>query len=124
MGSKMESQYDGKCQKCGKNWTKGATIFYQKGDNTDANPKLVCTDESCFKTNGGIISEFKPNFQKGGSTFQAKKIKSIEEKMADIDVAYAHALSMLKDFQSKVGSISPNESAIFVESITRTTIQV
>ena len=124
MGSKMESQYDGKCQKCGKSWTKGNSIFYQKGDGTDANPKLVCTDEQCFKMNGGTISEFNPNFKKGGSTFQAKPIKTIEQKIADIDVAYAHALSMLKDFQSKVGSISPSESAIFIESMTRTTIQV
>ena len=124
MGSKMESQYDGKCQKCGKNWTKGSTIFYQKGDGSDANPKLVCTDESCFTMNGGKVSEFKPDFKKGGSTFQARPIKTIEQKMADIDVAYAHALSMLKDFQLKVGSISPSESAIFIESMTRTTIQV
>ena len=124
MGSKMESQYDGKCQKCGKNWTKGATIFYQKGDGSDANPKLVCTDESCFKDNGGIVSEWKPEAQKGKSPFQARPIKSIEQKMADIDVAYAHAKDMLKDFQLKVGSISPSESAIFIESITRTTIQV
>ena len=124
MGSKMESRWASKCEKCGKDWKEGATIFYQKGDGSEANPKLVCSDESCFKLNGGTVSEFKPNFQKGGSTFQARPVKTIEQKMADIDVAYAHALSMLKDFQLKVGSISPSESAIFIESITRTTIQV
>ena len=104
----MESMYNGKCEKCGKTWVKGNPIFYQKGDGTDANPKLICTDESCFKMNGGTISEF----------------KNIEQKITEIDVAYAHALGMLKDFQSKVGTISPSESAIFVESLTRTTIQV
>ena len=124
MGSKMESKYDGKCEKCGTTWLKGKAIFYQKGDGTEANPKLVCSDETCFKENGGIISEFKPNFQKGQTSFQSKPVKNIEQKLADIDIAYAHALSMLKDFQSKVGSISPSESAIFIESMTRTTIQV
>ena len=120
----MQSQYDGKCNRCGKTWEKGKTIFYQKGDNTEANPKLVCTDEKCFTDNGGKISEYKPDFNKGQSTFQARPIKSIEQKMAEIDIAYNHALAMLKDFQLKVGNISPSESAIFIESLTRTTIQV
>ena len=124
MGSKMESMYNGKCEKCGKTWVKGNPIFYQKGDGTDANPKLICTDESCYKMNGGTITEFNPAMKKGGSTFQARPVKSIEQKIADIDIAYAHALSMLKDFQLKVGNISPSESAIFIESLTRTTFQV
>ena len=124
MGSKMESMYNGKCEKCGKTWVKGNPIFYQKGDGTDANPKLICTDQKCFELNGGKISEWKPEAQKGQSTFQARPVKNIEQKLADIDVAYAHAMEMLKDFQLKVGNISPNESAIFIESLTRTTIQV
>ena len=89
MGSKMESIYNGKCEKCGKTWVKGNPIFYQKGDGTDANPKLICTDQKCFELNGGKISEWKPEAQKGQSTFQARPVKNIEQKLADIDVAYA-----------------------------------
>jgi len=123
MGSKIdESQYAGKCDKCGKTWEKGHSIFYQKGEN--GGKATVCIDEKCWNDQGGKLSEYNPNFKKGGSTFQARPVKNIEQKLADIDVAYAHALGMLKDFQSKVGNISPSESAIFIESMTRTTIQV
>jgi hypothetical protein len=52
MGSKIKAKYDGGCKICGGSWNIGDDLFYQK------NPKAICSDEQCFKQQGGIVKEF------------------------------------------------------------------
>ena len=122
----MKSKYDGTCKECGESWTgkenedgKGAgdEIFYQK------EPKITCTDEACATKQGWKLSEQKPFFKSGTSNYQARPVKTIEQKMNEVDIAYNHAMNLLKEFTTKCGSLDSQQSAIFIESITRTTIQ-
>ncbi len=54
MGGKLTSKYKGSCKFCGSEWNVGVPILYQK------NPKAICSEEECYKEQGGTISEYKP----------------------------------------------------------------
>ena len=52
MGSKIKAKYDGACKFCGEDWVVGDNLYYQK------NPKAICSEESCFKQQGGTVSTY------------------------------------------------------------------
>ena len=52
MGSKISAKFVGGCKICGNEWRVGEQLFYQK------NPKAICSDEECFKSQGGVVKEF------------------------------------------------------------------
>jgi hypothetical protein len=52
MGSKISAKFVGGCKTCGNEWRVGEQLFYQK------NPKAICSDEQCFKSQGGAVKEF------------------------------------------------------------------
>lgn len=52
MGSKIKAKYDGACKFCGEDWVVGDDLYYQK------NPKAICSEESCFKQQGGTVSTY------------------------------------------------------------------
>lgn len=52
MGSKITAKYDGSCKICGEIWNVGDSLLYQK------NPRATCTNEECFKQQGGFIKEY------------------------------------------------------------------
>jgi len=47
---KIKSDFSGTCSICGKTWNVDDIIFLQ------LEPRLVCKDEQCFKSNGGDMS--------------------------------------------------------------------
>lgn len=53
MYTKIKSQYDGKCSKCGHELKSGWDIFYDK-DNPDKTKRVLCIN--CGKTAGGVDS--------------------------------------------------------------------
>ena len=70
MGGKITAKYDGACKFCGEEWGVGDDLYYQK------NPKAICSDETCFKQQGGTVRAFAFN----------KKDDVIVTKIPDIDV--------------------------------------
>ncbi len=70
MGGKITAKYDGACKFCGEEWVVGDDLYYQK------NPKAICSDETCFKQQGGTVRAFAFN----------KKDDVIVTKIPDIDV--------------------------------------
>ena len=52
MGTKIKAKYDGNCKICGSIWNVGADLYYQK------TPRATCSDEECFKKQGGTIRDF------------------------------------------------------------------
>ena len=55
MGSKIKAKFDGSCKFCEAVWAVGEDLFYQK------NPKAICSNEPCFKHQGGTVREFVVN---------------------------------------------------------------
>ena len=62
MGSIMNAKYKGTCQYCDSEWKVGDKIYYQK------TPKAICSEERCFNEQGGKVSEWKPEKNKGSSS--------------------------------------------------------
>tara|TARA_R100000808_G_scaffold9592_2_gene26219 strand:- start:13493 stop:13870 length:378 start_codon:yes stop_codon:yes gene_type:complete len=52
MGTKIKAKYDGNCKICGSIWNVGDDLYYQK------TPRATCSDEECFKKQGGTIRDF------------------------------------------------------------------
>lgn len=122
MGSKMKSKFGGTCTECGTTWKEGDEICYSK-DQGENGSKIVCSDEKCAVEQGWKLSEQKPFFKSGGSNYQPRPVKTIEQKIGEVDIAYNRSMDLLKDFTTKCGSLDAQQSAIFVESMTRTMIQ-
>ncbi len=70
MGTKMKAKFDGMCKNCGEEWHVGNEIFYQK------DPKAICADQECFKSQGGSL-EFRSNYNRPAqqTSFYREKIK-------------------------------------------------
>ena len=119
----MKSKFGGTCVECGTTWKEGEEICYSK-DQGENGSKIVCTDEACATKQGWKLSEQKPFFKSGGgSNYQPRPVKTIEQKMGEVDIAYNQSMNLLKDFTAKCGSLDAQQSAIFIESMTRTMIQ-
>tara|TARA_R110002020_G_scaffold249930_3_gene463989 strand:- start:883 stop:1293 length:411 start_codon:yes stop_codon:yes gene_type:complete len=70
MGTKIKAKFEGMCKNCGEEWHVGNEICYQK------DPKAICSDEECFKAQGGSL-EFRSNWNKPSqqTSFYREKIK-------------------------------------------------
>lgn len=85
MGGKLTSKYKGQCQFCGSEWKVGVDILYQK------NPKAICSEEACYKEQGGTISEYKPFSNNttfttsGGGSFN-KSDPTLKMDLPDVEV--------------------------------------
>lgn len=100
----MKSQYSGTCSVCQIAWNVGEEIFYQK------DPKAICSNEDCFKTQGG-----KPFVPKAG------KFTSSKFPISKADEIYDLAENLLTKFLGKrTDPISPEQQAIFIESMFKT----
>ena len=74
----MTAKYRGDCKVCGSEWKVGDQIIYQK------DPKVICTDESCYSEQGGSITKsFQSSFTKPAQSYQRPKIKFV---VPDIEV--------------------------------------
>ena len=125
----MESQYDGECTLCHKTFKKGEQIHISKvGDKW-----VKCTDEVCFKEQGGKVYEKKSGT---GGRFTSAKFP-----IGDAPKIYCLAEELLEQFYKKRAdqtvqgsdgfeepSMSPvklpiEQEAVFIESIIRTLSQ-
>jgi len=117
----MESQYDGECKLCHTEFKKGTQIHISKVNNE----WVKCTDEACFKEQGGKVFEKKAGGFKG-------KFVSQKFPIGDAPKIFCLAEELLETFQKKrsVASdtqiddkMSTSEEAIFIESVFRTLSQ-
>ena len=115
----MESKYSGKCTVCETAWKEGETIFYSK------DPKVICTNEECFKEQGGTVSEYKPFAKSGGSFSKGyAPARTLEQKLSDINVLDEQlskiATERLQKLEESIGQLEASEKLVFVESWART----
>ena len=122
----MKTQYPGSCKICGALWKVGDEIFYQK------EPKVICSDEACYKEQGG--EKFVPTKQSGTPEFFQQRdsmkntgqqtLTNVEQKMSNagaLDAQLANiAYDRLKDVEARLGEIATPEKLIFLESWART----
>ena len=100
----MKSQYAGECSICKNKWNVGDEIHISKnGDSW-----IKCTDEQCFKEQGGKVYEKKPKFT--SSKFSIDKAVEI----------YGLGETLLESFQKKHGDLNIEQKAQFVESMFKT----
>ena len=115
----MESQYDGECMLCHKTFKKGEQIHISKvGDKW-----IKCTDEVCFKEQGGKVYEKK---QTGNGRFTSSKFP-----IGDAPKIYCLAEELLDQFlkdpkrqtESEDWLLRAEDQAVFIESMFRTLSQ-
>ena len=58
--SEKKSHSDGKCEKCGKMWKKNDYVFLST--KSKENEQLICSNEVCFKDQGGLVSDVSLSF--------------------------------------------------------------
>lgn len=124
----MESQYDGECSLCHNKFKKGEQIHISKvGDKW-----VKCTDETCFKEQGGKVYEKKSG---SGGRFTSAKFP-----IGDAPKIYCLAEELLEQFYKKRGTVEGTDGfdqtvqgvesrlpiqdeAVFIESVFRTLSQ-
>ncbi len=76
MGTKLEhAKKAGICPTCGNSWNINDTIFWDRNVKNTAGGNVTCSDESCFKTQGGTITPFIPRSPSTGfSKFQKESL--------------------------------------------------
>jgi hypothetical protein len=98
----INAKFDSSCKVCQKNWNTGDPIFYQK------DPKAICCDEECYKSQGGTNTFTK----KSNNGFGKIYTRTTEDKLKDVGSFY--------DFiQSKniVEEIEPYSLAMILASV-------
>jgi hypothetical protein len=120
----MKTQYDGSCKLCGALWKVGDDIFLQKADPAEGLTRAVCSDEECYKTQGGkpFVAK-KPAEGSSMSTGQStlnKTENKISQAGAMDDMLYNLALKRLKSLEGSIGEIAVPDKLIFIESWART----
>ena len=112
----MKTQYPGSCKICGALWKVGDEIFYQK------EPKVFCSDEACYKEQGGTPEFFQQRDSMKNTGQQT--LTNVEQKMSNagaLDAQLANiAYDRLKDVEARLGEIATPEKLIFLESWART----
>lgn len=58
--SEKKSRSNGKCEKCGKMWKKNDYVFLST--KSKENERLICSNEVCFKDQGGLVSDVNLSF--------------------------------------------------------------
>ena len=117
----MESQYDGECILCHKEFKKGTQIHISKVNDS----WVKCTDEQCFKEQGGKVYEKKSGGKFGG------KFVSQKFPIGDAPKLFCLAEELLEKFlndekrktESEDWLLSAETQAVFIESIFRTLTQ-
>jgi|APSaa5957512535_1039671.scaffolds.fasta_scaffold04437_6 hypothetical protein len=117
----MESQYDGECVLCHKEFKKGTQIHISKVNDS----WVKCTDETCFKEQGGKVYEKKSGGKFGG------KFVSQKFPITDAPKIYELAEGLLNCFlkhpdrqtESEDWLLRAEDQAIFIESMFRTLSQ-
>jgi hypothetical protein len=76
----ISAKFDGSCKVCGSEWKVGDQIHYSK------DPKATCSDEECFKQQGGST---KPYFAKSSSgSFGKIYTRTTDDKVKDVSAFY------------------------------------
>ena len=74
MGTKLEhAKKAGICPTCGNSWNINDTIFWDRNVKNSAGGNVTCSDEACFKTQGGTITPFIPRTPQSGFSTYSKK---------------------------------------------------
>jgi len=80
--SKIRAKSEGKCKTCGKTWGKSDYIYLAKysAKNTE---KPICSDESCFKNQGGLVSDV--NFGLINNIYIIRDARNVNSHPRDYD---------------------------------------
>jgi len=117
----MPSQYDGECNLCHKEFKKGDQIHISKVNNE----WVKCTEEDCFKEQGGKIYEKKKTGAGGRFVSQkfpigeAPKLFCLAEEL--LETFYNQR--KLDGTQADTARLPLDQEAIFIESMFRTLTQ-
>jgi len=72
MGIQLTSKYSSTCPECDRNIKVGDKIYYDGDNRNSYGKKIVCTDITCFREQGGVLDE------DGSSEFRFILPKNIE----------------------------------------------
>ena len=102
----------GTCPACKKSWNPGEKIFWDNKVKNSANFAVTCTDEECFKKQGGMITPFAPKqFGSKSNVDVTAKIHDANvnsQKLKDLEEASETVLAAFKIADKLVGNIYPN----------------
>jgi len=74
MGRKITATRAGTCPDCGEDWKINDQIYWDNAVKNSKNWNVTCSDEECFKNQGGTLTAYTPKATYGKSSYSTDDV--------------------------------------------------
>lgn len=87
MGRKITASRAGTCPDCGEDWKVNDQIFWDNSIKNSKNWNVTCSDEECFKNQGGTLTTFKPKSGYSKASYTPREQDDLTVELPKVEVS-------------------------------------